>query len=315
MSALLLVNGNATRIPLADESISCVVTSPPYYALRDYGTAEWQGGDVGCDHVERKARNDEARWGAGGFGGEPLNEHADIDNMQYRHTCAKCGAVRIDQQLGLEATPADYLQRMVEVFREVKRVLRDDGQLFLNISDTRSKDRQWHGIPHRLVFALQADGWRYEDEIVWKKPNPLPGSQTNRFTRSHEFVFMLNKSKRAFFDMDAVREDFADARMGNPGVYKRTSQASKGTNNDRQDLGFLNNGGGWERGHELGGRKRRTVWSANPQMWQLRSDLSDDDRAYVLGELVQRGLLTNKANNNSGPPQSSSHNPDIAEAI
>jgi hypothetical protein len=135
------------------------------------------------------------------------------------------------------------------------------------------KEKDLIGIPWRVAFALQADGWYLRSDIIWAKGvsfcptysgSCMPESVTDRPTKGHEYVFLLSKNKRYFYDGDAVRENFADERMGNPGKYARTTSASKGANNDRQDLGFLNNGGGWEKGKENGGRNLRTVWTVNP---------------------------------------------------
>jgi DNA modification methylase len=124
---------------LPEASVQCVVTSPPYYGLRDYGTAQWDGGDVACDHVKGMARNDvtanrlaerAAMYGTGTGAGSA------VPAIQFRDTCGKCGARRIDSQIGLEATPCDYLTAMVAVFRDVRRVLRDDGTCFVNIGDS-----------------------------------------------------------------------------------------------------------------------------------------------------------------------------------
>lgn len=113
-------------------SVQCCVTSPPYYALRDYGTATWEGGDASCDH--KKAVNIDRQLATSTLdGGQKSNAH---QQEGYGRRCARCGATRIDQQLGLEASPAEYIANMVEVFREVKRVLRDDGTLWLNIGDS-----------------------------------------------------------------------------------------------------------------------------------------------------------------------------------
>lgn len=172
-----IINANALQIPLADQSVHMVVTSPPYWALRDYGV----GG-----------------------------------------------------QLGLEATPELYVENMVRVFREVWRVLRDDGVLYLNIGDSYAANRGYQvpdnkwvdvgnskgmkatdfglkpkdlvGIPWRLAFALQADGWYLRSDIIWHKPNPMPESVTDRPTKSHEYIFLLSKSQRYFYDQEAVRE-------------------------------------------------------------------------------------------------------------
>ena len=117
----MLVNGNALQIPLADQSVQCCVTSPPYWGLRDYGTAEWVGGDMDCSH-------EVGRFLYACSGGKQTSNSGSAGH-QARDTCPHCGAIRIDKQLGLEQTPEEYVENMVAVFREVKRVLRDDGTL------------------------------------------------------------------------------------------------------------------------------------------------------------------------------------------
>jgi DNA modification methylase len=183
---LTLYRGDVREVlaGLPAESVHCVVTSPPYWGLRDYGATG---------------------------------------------------------QLGLEATPDLYVERMVAVFREVRRVLRLDGSCWLNIGDSyhgggggnygtglSSKQGGQHltnvrnrlelpdikpkdlcMIPARLALALQADGWWLRSQIVWSKPNPMPESVTDRPTTSHEFVYLLTKSPRYFFDQEAVREPHA----------------------------------------------------------------------------------------------------------
>lgn len=120
-------------------------------------------------------------------------------------------------QLGLEATPDAYVAAMVGVFRDVWRSLRADGTLWLNLSDT-FKDKQLTGIPWRVAFALQADGWYLRSEIIWSKPNPLPESVTDRPTKSHEQIFLLAKSQRYYFNADAVRETGKDWSRHLPGI-------------------------------------------------------------------------------------------------
>jgi DNA modification methylase len=171
---------------LPDASVHCCVTSPPYFGLRDYG---------------------------------------------------------VDGQMGLELTPDEYIAGMVAVFREVRRVLRDDGTLWLNIGDsyartggtdrkvsasaqvgsTRNtmeqmsdrtskasalglKDKDLVGIPWMLAFALRADGWYLRQDIIWSKPNPMPESVRDRCTKAHEYLFLLSKSERYYFDADAIAE-------------------------------------------------------------------------------------------------------------
>ena len=212
-------------------SIQTVVTSPPYWGLRSYD---------GCSCVsEGRLEIAEDERGDRHTAGGALAFHRRIADPD----CPKCHGTGRDEgitssQLGLESTPEEYVTKMVEVFREVRRVLRDDGTVWLNMGDsyggpagntrgdgagggkergemlfgalgasrdgTRSKDLV--GIPWRLAFALQADGWYLRSDIIWAKPNPMPESVTDRPTKAHEYVFLLTKSARYFYDADAVRE-------------------------------------------------------------------------------------------------------------
>lgn len=238
---------------LPDESVNCVVTSPPYWGLRDYGTATWEGGDSGCDHLAPLGGGFKAS-GLGnydnGMTAEVIEEQIKQKRQQYRDVCGKCGAKRVDRQIGLEKTPAEFVSRMVEVFREVRRVLRSDGVCFVNLGDSyvsappgnkrpsesdidgaygRRRDRQLGhgedagaiyakhklpglkqkdlvGAPWRVAFALQDDGWWLRQDIIWAKPNPMPESVTDRCTKAHEYVFLLTKSARYFYDAEAISE-------------------------------------------------------------------------------------------------------------
>lgn len=184
---------------LADQSVHCCVTSPPYFGLRDYGVAG---------------------------------------------------------QIGLEQTPAEFVAELVVVFREVRRVLRDDGTLWLNLGDSYANDGKWGGssggkhasalhgntsigrgkvytglkpkdligIPWRVAFALQADGWYLRQDIIWSKPNPMPESVRDRCTKAHEHLFLLSKSPRYYFDPDAIAEQLAPAsieRLSQPGLAEQ----------------------------------------------------------------------------------------------
>jgi DNA modification methylase len=229
----------AVLATLPAESVHCVVTSPPYWGLRDYGTATWEGGDVECDHRHQL--------GGEGATSAKQNTSAGTQTIAYRDTCGKCGATRQDSQLGLEPTPEQYVANMVAVFREVRRVLRDDGTLWLNLGDSYAskwptrrperseigagslengkrearpermgpglKDKDLVGIPWRVAFALQADGWYLRSDIIWSKPNPMPESVTDRPTKSHEYLFLLAKSERYYFDADAVKEGRGDSNL------------------------------------------------------------------------------------------------------
>lgn len=159
---------------------------------------------------------------------------------------------QMDGQIGLESTPEAYVARLVEVFREVRRVLRDDGTLWLNLGDSYAtqggagtqgttgqranrrhtaamasakgvpeglKVKDLIGIPWRVAFALQADGWYLRQDIIWHKPNPMPESVTDRCTKAHEYIFLLSKGPRYFFDAEAMKE---------PGVIPAGTKGAKG---------------------------------------------------------------------------------------
>jgi DNA modification methylase len=116
-----------------------------------------------------------------------------------------------DGQIGLEAKPEAYVARIVEVFREVRRVLRHDATLWLNLGDSYKCGKQLGGIPWRVAFALQADGWWLRQDIIWSKPNPMPESVQDRCTKAHEYVFLLTKSERYFYDAAEIAEKAKDA--------------------------------------------------------------------------------------------------------
>jgi DNA modification methylase len=276
----IILNADALHIPLADETVQCVVTSPPYWGLRDYGTAKWEGGDMNCTHNPQRPD-----------GGQRADRSLPLGRGgMYRDICTKCGATRIDAQLGLEPTPEEYVANMVAVFREVWRVLRKDGVVWLNLGDSYAGDgkgsnngrdkstlsggfdtqesvplrrdkrgnnlkpKDLVGIPWRVAFALQADGWWLRSEIIWHKPNPMPESVTDRPTKAHEQVFLLAKAQKYFYDAEAVREANTEGsreRFENGAPRKRTDNRN-GTPYD------------WQRDDavtSMNGRNRRTVWT------------------------------------------------------
>lgn len=204
---------------LPDQSVHTCVTSPPYFGLRDYGTGQWVGGDSTCIHGASHWDGPKQTQGA-------QSGHASKADKLNRTEC-RCGARRIDRQIGLEETPAEFIARLVEVFREVYRVLRDDGTAWVNMGDSYAgswgaqgrpqgdgqmsgrsvtsarqinahprfksgtgvrgremgmKSKDLMGMPWRLAFALQDDGWYLRQDIVWNKPNPMPESVRDRCT-------------------------------------------------------------------------------------------------------------------------------------
>lgn len=224
---------------LPSESIDCCITSPPYYGLRDYG---------------------------------------------------------IEGQIGLEQTPEAYVARLVDVFREVRRVLKPEGTLWLNLGDSYSSllrsgrkespgvgakqemskvhtNVKWHagdgskfqwtlpggqkpkdliGIPWMVAFALRADGWYLRSDIIWHKPNCMPESVTDRPTKSHEYLFLLSKSQRYYYDAEAIKE----ANVTNQSLPDLKRHWSERPNN-----GAISGKGGYRMGSIHNGRNKRTVWT------------------------------------------------------
>lgn len=211
---------------LPNQSINTCITSPPYWGLRDYGE---------------------------------------------------------DKQLGMEDTPEEFVNNLVEVFREVKRVLRDDGTVWLNLGDSYCgtnhkkefidpkykdgragqkfslsykipglKSKDLVGIPFRVAFALQQDGWYLRQDIIWHKPNPMPESVRDRCTKAHEYIFLLSKSLKYYFDNEAIKEDSAEsskARLKQNIANQKGSDRVPGKNNGNMKA--------------VGGDKRnkRSVWT------------------------------------------------------
>jgi DNA modification methylase len=227
---------------LDEQSINTCVTSPPYWGLRDYGTGEWVGGDPDCLHKSAKKNADKT----GGFTGKRIRKIGGSENNKYlkhKKNCPDCGATRKDNQLGMEDTPEEFVENLVRVFKEVKRVLRDDGTVWLNLGDSYYnyrpgkgqslskqsvsntdqdlpqdcarrgnkiaglKEKDLVGIPWRVAFALQADGWYLRQDIIWHKPNPMPESVRDRCTKSHEYIFLLSKNPKYYYDNEAIKED------------------------------------------------------------------------------------------------------------
>lgn len=244
-----------TLLELEDASVQCCITSPPYWGLRDYGTADWEGGEGDCDHLSDRTNYEK------GFEGSKQATNKGTGNRDIiRHNvCPKCGAKRVDSQLGLEPTPEEYVENMVEVFRQVRRVLKDDGTLWLNLGDSYNgsggdhkkdgkndasfqtdllrgtqkraiatlKPKDLVGIPWRVAFALQADGWYLRQDIIWNKPNPMPESVQDRCTKSHEYVFLLSKKPKYYYDNDAISEEGEEGQRNKRSVWTVNAKPCK----------------------------------------------------------------------------------------
>ena len=270
MSAHVHIGNVLDVLPTLDaESVHCCVTSPPYWGLRDYGTATWEGGDADCDHKVGRFTS-------------PVSDKQRSNNgsgdVQAAGVCPNCGARRIDSQLGLEQTPDEYVARMVAVFREVWRVLRDDGTLWLNLGDSYAsgpggpvgatsqaapkhrdarmrgpipdslKPKDLVGIPWRVAFALQADGWYLRSDIIWSKTNPMPESVKDRPTKAHEYLFLMTKQARYWYDADAIAQAQSPVTSGNWSKGHHDANLTSGTYR-REYTPPVN-----------GTRNRRTVW-------------------------------------------------------
>ena len=285
---------------LPDGCIHTCVTSPPYWGLRDYGTGTWDGGDFSCNHIDDAALSERLRQkksmisvGERIDGSTRTRVHDEqIGNtIQHRDVCPKCGAKRIDAQLGAEKTPEAYVENMVMVFREVRRILRDDGTVWLNLGDSYArngggveskmnsidkmgvgqkatylagamqtinkvpfglKSKDLVGIPWRVALALQADGWYLRQDIIWHKPNPMPESVTDRCTKAHEYIFMLSKKAHYYYDHEGIKEDAVGAPHS-PGNKNVTQPKEKGARDPALDPDRV-----WA---SDGKKNKRSVWT------------------------------------------------------
>ena len=165
-----------------------------------------------------------------------------------------------DGQLGLEETPAEYVANMVSVFSEVKRVLRDDGTLWLNLGDSYA-NKDLVGIPWRVAFALQADGWYLRQDIIWHKPNPMPESVKDRCTKAHEYIFLLSKSAKYYYDAESIREP-----AQNWGTRDRSN--GKYTSGDVPISGGAHSGLKGKEWEKHPTKNKRSVWSITPKPYK-----------------------------------------------
>ena len=271
---------------LPSESVHCCVTSPPYWGLRDYSRCSCTEGIL-----------NPARTAAGPISG--LGVKRPDSNCPLCHGTGIIEGVK-EHQLGLEKTPEEYVNHLVEVFREVKRVLRDDGVLWLNLGDSYYgswgnsgargggqravsveklgrtawenhterpgssfrhellKPKDLIGIPWRVAFALQADGWYLRSDIIWSKPNPMPESVTDRPTKSHEYVFLLTKKAHYFYDQEAIREPHSE-------IDRRSIDKDGNRILGRVEYFKGQYQHGVRMGQNLNGRNIRTVWEITTQ--------------------------------------------------
>lgn len=266
----------------------CAVTSPPYFGLRDYGTGKWEGGDSKCDHKEYAPKRGKSTLTSAGVGQTDQACAVLAQHRQYAKVCKKCGAQRVDDQIGLEESPEQYVAKLVTVFREIRRVLREDGTFWLNIGDTYAagshtpggpkqqsnvgsyegfegqkyrkppkglKPKDLIGIPWRVALALQADGWYLRADIIWHKRTPMPSSVRDRPTTAHEYLFLFAKSSRYFYDSVAVQERAVSGpgtKAGYAGYSERAEAMGRiASGNEKPGMVVMN----------AATRNRRSVWT------------------------------------------------------
>lgn len=208
-----IIQGSALEVlrTLPSDSIDCCVTSPPYWGLRDYGTATWEGGDPECNHFKNFLSSSKST----------LHDKPEVKKMEtgipFAGDCGKCSAVRKDLQLGLEPDFRDYIKNLCDIFDEVKRVLKPEGTCWVNLGDTYGADKSLVQIPSRFASEMTDRGWILRNEIVWHKPNVMPSSVKDRFTVDFEKLFFFTKSKTYHFQQqfeDAVTDINTKARGG-----------------------------------------------------------------------------------------------------
>lgn len=171
----------------------------------------------------------------------------------------------VDGQIGLEQSPEEYITNMVQVFRTVRDVLADDGTLWLNLGDSYGEGKQLRGIPWRVALALQADGWVLRQDIIWHKPNPMPEPVKDRCVKSHEYIFLLSKSGRYYFNHEAIQEPVTG--NSSPGAkMPSTLSGGKGANGITQTGGKASStlGLGWSKPT----RNRRNVWTVTTRPYR-----------------------------------------------
>jgi DNA modification methylase len=270
------------------ESINCVVTSPPYFGLRNYKTNSqiWDG-EPGCDHdwtTERYYREGGASGGSQeAFAKAGPENAARLKATRWRENtiCGLCGAWR--GELGAEPDITSYVSHLVQIFKGAWRVLRDDGTLWLNLGDSYAaqggpqvdgtkqargsqtgawkgksrrpplgcKEKDLMGVPWRVALALQSDGWYLRADIIWAKGNGMTESVTDRTTRSHEYIFLLTKKPRYYYDHEAIKEDAVKGAAGSSYSRGKTGVNGQGRVSlkpRKEDSGF---------------RNKRSVWHIN----------------------------------------------------
>jgi DNA modification methylase len=299
---------------LPDDSVHACITSPPYYGLRSYGTEPriWPDGEhLICPEGEHEWGEDQPSFHSGQVEQtkwKNISGPGVAGNLSRGNYCQKCGAWR--GHLGLEPEVSLYVFHLVQIFREVRRVLRNDGTFWLNLGDSYAtqnavgnrtltgrkpgqalncfregyippyhaadnvttgirrsissglKPKDLMGIPWRVAFALQQDGWWLRSDIIWHKPNCMPSRVEDRPTQAHEYVFLLTKNERYFYDHIAVKEPVAKSGRSSGNKARKIADGIERSRLDTHmgsSVPWTDNGTG---------RNKRTVWTINTKPWR-----------------------------------------------
>jgi len=235
-----LYNGDCleTLKQLPSESVDCCITSPPFYRLRDYSTATWEGGDRDCDHVANPKATKKFRIPEFNEN-RPSREETKTPGY-YADTCPKCGAVKVDHQVGIEPTVGEYIDKLQTIFLEVQRVLKPTGTCWVNLGDSfagsgktsgtnslqnqvslkthahvQNRDKSVRAkslylVPQRAAIAFQESGWIIRNEVCWSKAAPMPSSKKDAMTVAHETIWFMTKSPKYYYDYEAVKQPSSD---------------------------------------------------------------------------------------------------------
>lgn len=331
---------------LEPQSIQIIVTSPPYFGLRDYGTGTWEGGDPACSH--QKVSDPAAAVATSTLGGgKKTTGHLQEG---FKGSCARCGATRVDRQLGMEATPEAFVANLVAVFAALRDCLKDDGTIWLNLGDSYTSGGRgsygsfqpdskqathtaiksaWRAphppgipekslllIPHRVALALQADGWVIRSAITWAKKSPMPESCTDRPTSATEMVFLLSKNPTYYYDAVAVAEpSVSDHPSGNG--YKRPQQISRdgrGSDDQWQPQATRNMRNFWLLGPEPFADAHFAVFPSEIPRRAIRAGTSERGECAECGKAwvrcVERAGSTWEARKAAGEPMRAGAHPE-----
>lgn len=313
-----IIQGNNLDILklLPDNFVDMCITSPPYYELRNYETqgVVWDG-IANCDHVWEYYKT---KGISGGTNTEKLKtkgkENFQIVLPTENGFCKKCNAWK--GELGQEPTIELFIKHLADIFDEVKRILKPTGSFYLNISDSymgsnkqqqkNIKDKSLMGIPERIMLELIDRGWILRNKIIWEKPNPVPESMLDRFTRSWEYLFFFTKNEKYYFEQQLEKALYIDNRPSGmerhaeeyrKKVYRELTQKEKNITKNVAASGFVGHSGNYDKDGNYRGtpglRNVRDVWEIKTQPFIANryGDFETDHFASFPEELIRKPIL------------------------